>query len=122
MNPLAELTNDTTGRALRTALDMASFTHQVIAHNIANANTPGFVPLRASFEGELSRAGADLARPASWMRAEPDPEAARGASGVSMLDTQVAKMNENMVRYQMLLHGVNQRIALIDMALNDGRK
>jgi flagellar basal-body rod protein FlgB len=101
---------------------MATFTHQVITHNIANANSPGFVPLRARFDGMLARAGADLQSGLGGAYAEPDPQVAPGASAVSQLDTQIAKMNENMVRYQMLLRGVNQRINLIDMALNDGRR
>ena len=37
------------------ALDALSLRHQVISHNIANAETPGFVPKRLEFSEHLLR-------------------------------------------------------------------
>lgn len=38
------------------ALDAAALRQQVISHNLANANTPGFKRQEVQFENELSRA------------------------------------------------------------------
>ena len=45
------------------ALDAASLRHQAIAHNIANANSPGFAPVRVSFEDQLGAVRAALRDP-----------------------------------------------------------
>jgi flagellar basal-body rod protein FlgB len=43
-------------QALYRALDTAAVRHQTIAHNLANANTPGYKRQIVQFETELSRA------------------------------------------------------------------
>lgn len=54
---------------LRAALDVRYKRHEVLAHNLANADTPGFIPKDLAFEGALSDAmegglgAAPMARP-----------------------------------------------------------
>ena len=57
------------------ALDAASLRQQVIAHNLANANTPGFKRQEVQFENQLSRA----------LEARNSPTA--GASGFNRMDS-----------------------------------
>ena len=45
-----------TGALVRLGLDVAVLRHQVIANNIANVHTPGFLPGRVHFESLLSEA------------------------------------------------------------------
>lgn len=48
--------NDITTRALTTAIHGGMARHQVIAQNIANADTPGYKALSVDFEGALAAA------------------------------------------------------------------
>ena len=57
MNP--NLESATIG-AVSVALDAASMRHQALASNIANVSTPGYQPLRVSFEEHLTAARASL--------------------------------------------------------------
>lgn len=41
---------------LRAALDVRYKRHEVLAHNLANADTPGFIPKDLAFEGALTDA------------------------------------------------------------------
>lgn len=51
-----ELFNTTTMSAVHKALDTAQLRQQVIANNIANANTPGFKKSSVRFEDQLAAA------------------------------------------------------------------
>lgn len=53
---LGRVLDSTASRALEKALDTASLRHQVIAHNLANVNTPGFKRFRVDFGAELRQA------------------------------------------------------------------
>jgi flagellar basal-body rod protein FlgB len=117
--------------ALLLALDAASLRHQAIANNIANANTPGYVPLRVNFEeqlGSFSRAVHESdsnARTAlHGVRAfiEPDPAGAGPGATNVMLDMEVVKLSQNVVHYQTLLRGLSKQMSLISAAINDGRR
>ena len=46
---------ETTVALVKTALDSDIVKHQVIAHNIANANTTGFVPYQLNFDSRLDQ-------------------------------------------------------------------
>ena len=45
-----------TSQLVKAALDVASLRHEVIANNIANANTQGFSPKKVGFEEYLKEA------------------------------------------------------------------
>jgi len=57
--------------ALTQSLDAAALRHQVIAHNLANVNTPGFKRQDVVFEDRLARALAQQKEPGGNALGEP---------------------------------------------------
>ena len=53
---MPELMNDITTQVLQNALSGLNKRQQVIGHNIANAETPGYQALAVNFENQLQRA------------------------------------------------------------------
>jgi flagellar basal-body rod protein FlgB len=117
---------------LSLALDAAGMRQQAIAHNIANANTPGFQRVAVSFEQQvaalqsrgLRQAGsaapslADLAamRP-RFVAADP-----AGADATVALDQEVAHLVETTVHHQALLKALNSQFTLLGSAINEGKR
>jgi len=105
----------------RLALDAASLRQQAIAHNIANANTPGYVPLGVNFEQQLAfaRGASGGSVPASVKPfIEPDTS---GTTRVA-LDMEMVKLTQNTVHYQSLLKALDKRGSIIATAVNEGRR
>lgn len=114
---------------VKLALDASSMRQQALANNIANLNTPGYVPYRVSFEDQLAGARAkylsgqpvsesDLAGVAPAL---VEDTAAVGATKVSV-DTEVANLAQNVVHYQALVRGLSKKMALLSMIINEGRR
>lgn len=55
--------NDRINQSLRAALDLRWQRHELLAHNLANADTPGFRPKDLEFEGVLQSVGGDAGMP-----------------------------------------------------------
>jgi len=119
-----------TTTALSLALDAASMRQQAIAANIANANTPGYQPIKVNFETQL-----EDARRALESNGRLDSQALSGVtprfdndseidalSPKVRLDVEVANMSQNAVQYQALLKGLSKHYAILSTAVNDGRK
>jgi flagellar basal-body rod protein FlgB len=113
------------------ALDAASMRQQAIAANIANANAPGYAPLRVNFEAQLEDARRALELdgrldPASLTGIEPTFETeavdSSGLPAAVLLDVEVAEMAKNAVHYQALLKGLSSHYALLAAAVADGKK
>lgn len=105
------------------ALDAAVMRQQAIAQNIANVNTPGYRALGVSFEGRLAEARGALAQgrpPASLGEFRPVFELAP-ADPVS-LDTQMAALSENTLHHQALLKALGKHMALMSVAINEGKR
>lgn len=118
-----------TGEALMLALDAAALRHQAIANNIANASTPGYLPLKVNFEEQLGAFRQSLAGPDAQVRQtlqgvhgfiEQEP-AGVGGAGV-MLDMEVAKLSQNVVHYQSLLRALGNQMSIMSMAINEGKR
>jgi flagellar basal-body rod protein FlgB len=122
-----------TGALVRLGLDVAVLRHQVIANNIANVHTPGFLPGRVHFESLLSEAVmqppgaindaalrrelealAPLVREGSTLQASADAEVE--------LDLEMVRLTENMIRYRALIEALGKRTAVIAMAINERRQ
>ena len=119
-----------TTEALSAALDGARRRQAVVAANIANAGTEGYVPLRLSFEARLSEARAGL-REGSWLDAGAlasvraavmAPAETREDAGPVQLDTEMGELARNAVAFQALLQGVSRHLSLLALAAADGRK
>ena len=118
--------------SLSLALDAAVMRHQVIASNIANVHTVGYVPQHLTFEAEMSRASQGRVTPTGRSAAEGesmtlnvrmDPTAnADEATGAVHVDREVAAMAQNSMHYQTLLRGLNRHLALLTSAVTEGKR
>lgn len=123
-----------TGQLIRVALDAAVARHQVIANNIANVDTPGYVPKRLSFEDQLSRFATQMSGSAgdSALKGELDSIAAMLNDGSLVrasaehegieLDREMVRLTENVLRYQALLEAASKRGAVMRLAISGGRQ
>ncbi|MCU7815189.1 MAG: flagellar basal body rod protein FlgB [Candidatus Thiodiazotropha sp. (ex Rostrolucina anterorostrata)] len=121
-----------TSRLVSLALDVSSLRQQVIAHNIANANTPGFAPQRVSFEQLLDNAELltsdrpaehEFANEINRLQQRLDQgELIETSEDESVsLDMEMVKLTENVLRYRAMLEGLSKRGSLIKLAINEGR-
>lgn len=119
-------TEAVTSNLLKLALDGAALRHQAIAANIANATTPGYTPVRVSFDTVMQQARDRLqageaphsvaASLANGLEADPD------AAGAVALDQQAADLAQNVVQYQALLKGMARRMSILAAAINEGKR
>ena|SRR5215831_2632813 len=115
---------------LRLALDAASLRHQVVAHNIANANTQGYTPVRVNFEEQFDSLRGALGRsqsvdPELLQQLRPVVEQDRNVNGQTAqvaLDLEVAKLAQNTVHYQALLRGVSKYLSIVGVAVTEGKR
>lgn len=109
-----------TGALVRMALDGVSLRQLATANNIANANTPGYAPLRVDFESELEAA----MRAAGPGRGGPTPAVTRdaGPGAKVQLDLEAAQMAQDVLHYQALLRALRGQMDLLQTAINEGRR
>ena len=124
---MSQPTEAVTSAIMRVALDGAALRHQAIAANIANAATPGYQPLKVSFERQLASARDRLnggeALQGVLADLSPSVEAQAGeGEGRPAIDLQVADMAQNVVQYQALLKGWSKRMSILSAAINEGKR
>ena len=114
---------------VKLALDAASLRQQALANNIANLNTPGYVPFRVKFEEQLAGARAHhlAGSPVSQSDlAGVTPILEEDASSVGStqvaIDMEVAKLAQNVVHYQALVRGLSKKMAILSLAINEGKR
>jgi flagellar basal-body rod protein FlgB len=112
--------DDITSVAVRTALDGLAMRQRVIADNIANVETPGFLAGKVSFENSLAAAVAN-----------GDPGAAQPSTARSLEPTRLNGNNVNLdeetlsnvdtgLRYQLMLRAMDNKVGLITSVLRGG--
>jgi flagellar basal-body rod protein FlgB len=117
----------------RRALDFHLSRHNVLASNLANAETPGFrplellreidkngtaVPMSVSNEGHFATNGAGTAE--QYVSRE-DQTAAPGANGNAVgLEHEMSKLAANDIRFEGAVKIVAQQLAMLRYAANDG--
>lgn len=117
-----------TAQLARMSLDAYSMRHSVLAQNIANANTDGYVPLRLNFEEQLkqlsmaSNSGASdrqLGALVSQVHPYAELRANEGAlSDPSLrIDDEIALLAQNTLQYEALLTAVGRQAALMRTAI-----
>lgn len=124
-------------QVLETAVDAAALRQRVIAHNIANLNTPGFKASRVSFEEELR----------AWLKGDsgqlsvtsaghigrgntlPTPGITKsGASKMRPdgnnvdLDSEQVILAANLIKYQALSRQIDDQFAQMRYVISDGRR
>jgi len=102
-------------------LDGCAARHRALTANVANADTPGYerkdVRFRSALAEAVRRPGVDAIRSVS-IDAETDPHAAKRADGNSVcLDTEMAKIAENRLTYEMSVAVLRRKIAMVRSAI-----
>lgn len=107
-------------QTLSSALDIAQLRHQVIANNIANANTPGYGTKTVSFSAtiEALKEGGTGAGEAGVERVVD----ANGQAVPVQLDREMAKMAQNAVHFQALVKGVSRELSILASAVSEGKR
>jgi flagellar basal-body rod protein FlgB len=129
-------------RASERAMNRATTRHKLLAHNLANANTPNFVRLdlpegewtpapsvqRALQAGVLPMRVSDprhisLPRTAQPQPAAPTPQPTPMRTDGSTIDPEyeLAQLAENELRYAMLARIANSQIRGLQTAIREGR-
>lgn len=120
-----------TSELVRSSLDAALLRHKIIANNIANHNVDGFMPQQVNFESllqlELS-ASQELSNDTKVMDVVMDttPEIsdkyqAFADSQEKTLDTEMADMTKNVLRYESLIRALGKQSEVLGLAINGGR-
>ena len=119
-----------TGKLLTIALDVSSLRQQALAHNIANVNTPGYVPYDVHFDGQLDQLRAKL-RAGEKLNASDVPSLTphltpvtteNGMPAKIALDMEAAKLAENALHYQAVVKAYSQMSNLLGFAINEGKR
>ncbi|MDQ2827908.1 MAG: flagellar basal body rod protein FlgB [Chloroflexota bacterium] len=116
-----DLFNDTTMQGLQYALNSLSLRQQVLANNIANAQTPGYVSQDVSFEDRLGAilSGSDTsATPNSTgtVIATPDMTTSPNGNTVSM-ESEMSKTSETGIMYDALTQLTADRMGVLKTAI-----
>jgi flagellar basal-body rod protein FlgB len=112
---------DSTGSAIYAALNGLAARQRVIANNVANVETPGFIAGKVSFEDSLRAAVAGGTSPAGTSVAtlpSADPVNLNG-NNVS-LDHEVVSLTETDLTYQLMIQAINQKFGLLRTAIGGG--
>jgi flagellar basal-body rod protein FlgB len=137
MDPLR--LSDGTMALLTKSLDLRSINQQVIAANIANAETPGYAPARFEFEHELQQAvqkttialattqprhlspGApSVSEVHGRLTREPDTTGIGDQNGVSVDDEMLA-LSENQLMYETAAQLLKKKMTMLKYAVSGGQ-
>jgi flagellar basal-body rod protein FlgB len=112
---------DPTQQLLEAAMRGAWQRQTALTNNVANADTPGYVPEEVNFESQLQSALQGGGSPeAAQFSAQREPtEAGPNGAGVS-LDEESAKLAENALDYQALEQVVSTRNEILKTAMGVG--
>ncbi len=120
---------DVTQIALERALQGSSLRQQVLANNLANANTPGFKRSDVNFQDSLGRAlsaagagdGAPDALGGLAFGPETDSTSTMRADGNNVdVDAEMANLQENSLEYQALVSVARSRLAMLKTVIGGG--
>ncbi len=111
---------DSTGSAIYAALNGLAARQRVVANNVANVETPGFIAGQVSFEDSLREAIADGDAVATYVstRRSADPVNVNG-NNVS-LDNEVVSLTETDLAYQLMIQALNHKFGLLRTAIGSG--
>ena len=112
---------DSTGSVIYAALNGLAARQRVIANNVANVETPGFIAGRVSFEDSLRSAianGDDTVTSSVSTRSSTDPVNVNG-NNVS-LDNEVVGLTQTDLAYQLMIQAINQKFGLLRTAIGGG--
>jgi flagellar basal-body rod protein FlgB len=112
---------DSTGSVIYAALNGLAARQRVIANNVANVETPGFIAGRVSFEDSLRAAvgdGDSAATTSVSTLSSTDPVNVNG-NNVS-IDNEVVSLTKTDLAYQLMIQALNQKFGLLRTAMGSG--
>ncbi len=119
---------DTSTRAIEKSMDLYLTRHNVIADNIANAETPFYKARQVDFESQLQRAvaseeaglaGVDIESVRPTITQDADSELGQDLNSVDM-DREMAKMTKNDIQYSASSQMISKKFALLKYAISGG--
>jgi flagellar basal-body rod protein FlgB len=102
--------------ALNTALDGLALRQRVIADNVANIQTPGFLAGRVSFEDSLAAAVADGSGAAGFSTSRSTVAPREDGNNVN-LETETLLNIQTQLRYQLATQAVSHEFSMLRTAL-----
>lgn len=113
---------DPAGAVAARALDGLYLRQLAVAHNIANANSAAFSPLRVSFESALQQAYAAANRTGDYSRIASAPISTMvDTTDTVRVDLEISASAENAMQYSMLLGMLDRKLQLLSLAVREGR-
>jgi flagellar basal-body rod protein FlgB len=116
---------DVTQIALERALSGAGQRQQILANNLANADTPGFKRTDLDFHSQLATALAGTNSTAQLsslpFTTQTDTSSSMQADGNNVdVDTEMSKLSQNALDYQSLVAIANARLKMLSIAIGQG--
>lgn len=114
------MAGDVQTQVLSKILDLTAERQRVLAHNLANINTPGFHRMDLDFQADLAEALREGPQALVTFTpvAKEDPNAEARADGNTVqLETEVSEMNKNSMLYQMTLHAMTVHMSILRTAV-----
>lgn len=110
--------SDSTTTALHRALDGLTQRQEVIASNIANVETAGYIAKQVSFEDSL-REAIDAGRPAGAQITVSDSSAPTRLNGNNVsIDGELLANSENQLRQSLAIEALNAKYQLMRTAIS----
>lgn len=127
---MPEFFSDLTTVSLAKSLDGIGLRHKVIADNIANVETPGFIRSEVSFENSLKLAMEsgnehEIRKSLEEVQPEvtPDQTSAMRPNGNNVsIDKEMADLSKNALHYESLIQIINLKGAMLKAAITEGRR
>jgi flagellar basal-body rod protein FlgB len=113
--------NPITAAVLMKSLDALHLRSAAHAQNIANAGTPGYRPLRVTFEAALAQAEMSGTAAVAAVRPEVLPDPAFGPGEALRLDLEMAGAASTAGRYGALVELLNRHAQISALAVSGGR-
>ncbi len=108
---------DPTMRTIQASLDGLSARQRLIAENIANAETPGYLAARVDFESSL-REAIDTGNFAGLQMNTSNSLAATGVNGNNVnLDEEQVSNIETGLRFQMMTEAMNAKFHILKVSM-----
>lgn len=118
------LGDDPAARILQKGLEAASLRQRVLAHNIANVNTPGFKRSRVEFEHRLAEALSQGAPPESVeVKVVQELHSLARPDGNNVdIELEMTQLAENQIWYAALTRQISDHFARLRMVIHEGRR
>jgi flagellar basal-body rod protein FlgB len=105
---------------LKQLLDATALQHQIVSHNLANTNTPGFQRKEVNFDAIVAqldrRSTASIASPESAIVVDSTAAPRRDGNTVDP-DREIAELTKNNMRYETLLQLAAHQLQQLQTAI-----